>query len=68
MINALVLLSDGSLASGSSDKSIRIWNVQSGETMKILNGHNGAIFCLVALDNDSLASGSADKTIRIWKK
>jgi WD40 repeat protein len=64
----MVLLTDGSLASGSGDKTIRIWNLQSGETLQILNGHSGGVFCLAVLENDFLASGSADKTIRIWRK
>ena len=45
------MLSDGSLASGSWDNTIRIWDTESGETIKILKGHNGWIHTLVALSD-----------------
>ncbi len=68
-VTCLVTLPDGLLASGSSDKTIRIWNVTSGITIKTLTGHTGGVWSLVVLPNDSLlTSGSDDKTIRIWSQ
>jgi len=65
---SLVVLPDGLLASGSGseDKTIRIWNTKSGETIKILTGHTSSVLSLVVLPDGLLASGSDDKTIRIW--
>lgn len=65
-ISSLVRLLDGSLASGSFDNTIKIWKIESGETIKTLLGHTGFIFSLVVLFDGSLASGSWDNTIRIW--
>jgi WD40 repeat protein len=60
---------DGSrVVSGSSDKTIRIWDVETGKTvMGPLEGHSEAILS-VAFSNDGsrVVSGSSDKTIRIW--
>ena len=63
---SLVGLHDGSLASGSHDKTIKIWNVNTGITTKILTGHIDRVVSLAVLNDGSLVSGSNDKTITIW--
>jgi WD40 repeat protein len=60
---SLALLSNGSLAS--SSEYIRIWDIMSGETIKVLNGHTEKVKCLIALKNGGLASGSYDRSIVI---
>ncbi|KAG8846507.1 hypothetical protein FRB91_000721 [Serendipita sp. 411] len=60
---------DGSkLVSGSSDHTIRIWDLESESPMvKTLRGHTGSVLC-VAFSSDSqmVVSGSHDKTVRVW--
>ena len=56
------------MASGSWDKTIRIWNVTSGLTIKTLTGDTHSVTSLVVLQDGSLASGSYDATTRIWNK
>jgi WD40 repeat protein len=64
-----VAFSPGSklLASGSNDKTIKIWNTATGLLQQTLEGHNSYIK-LVTFSHDStlLASASFDKTIKIW--
>lgn len=60
------LLSDGSLASGSSDKTIKIWNPITGQLLQTLEAHNESILSLEQLTNGSLVSGSKDNTLKIW--
>lgn len=55
----------GTLASGSRDHTIRIWDIESGTCLSVLTGHTGAIHCL-RIHNDLLVSGSADTTAKIW--
>jgi WD40 repeat protein len=65
-ITSLAVLSNGNLATASSDTIIRIWNAKSGKVVKTLESHTWVVTSLVLLKNGQLASGSLDKTIRIW--
>nr|XP_043640306.1 protein JINGUBANG-like [Erigeron canadensis] len=77
-VNALALTVDGSvLYSGACDRSIIVWEKESGGddggdgrhmvVSGALRGHSMAILC-IAVVGDLMVSGSADKTVRIWRK
>ena len=54
------------LASVSLDKTIKTWNMATGQCERTLEGHTGGVWVLAARANGTLASGSADTTIKIW--
>ncbi|MHC0064405.1 WD40 domain-containing protein [Nostoc sp. UIC 10890] len=55
------------LASASYDKTIKIWNVSSGQLLKTLTGHSSWVYSVAYSPNrQQLASASDDKTIKIW--
>ena len=65
-ISKLQSIFNHTLASGSSDNTITIWNVDSGERIRTLIGHSKTIQTLKMLSNNLMASGSFDNTIQIW--
>jgi WD40 repeat protein/class 3 adenylate cyclase len=55
------------LASGSKDKTIMLWDSASGELKRKLEGHEEEVWGISwSPDGLTLASGSLDKTIRLW--
>ena len=59
---------NGRLAvSGSKDKTLRVWDLESGKCLNTLEGHNQLITCVsMSLDGRRVVSGSFDKTLRVW--
>jgi len=56
------------LASGSEDKTIRLWEIPSGEERIMLQGHTGVVHSVAfSPDGEYLASGSEDMTVRLWE-
>ena len=56
------------LASGSSDKNIKLWDVASGKNTATLKGHTDAGVFSVAFSPDGkrIVSGSWDNTVKVW--
>ena len=55
------------LASGSADKTVRLWDVETGDHLHTLEGHTKGVRSVAfSRDGQTLASGSIDRTIRLW--
>lgn len=53
------------LITGSYDRTVRVWNLETGEEMLCLRGHARAIRAL-QFDEAKLITGSMDRTLKVW--
>ena len=54
--------------SGSDDKTIKIWNIETRACIQTLTGHTRSVTDLLELKNGNIVSGSEDGTIKIWER
>ncbi|KAH8508727.1 hypothetical protein H0E87_010751 [Populus deltoides] len=55
------------IVSASDDKTLRLWDVTTGHTIKTLHGHTNYVFCVnFNPQSNMIVSGSFDETVRIW--
>lgn len=68
VVKAIAITPDGqTVASGSYDKTIKLWSLSTGEVQHTLTDHTHRITCIaISPDGQTLASGSYDKTIKLW--
>ena len=67
IISLVAIKEEDILISGSSDNTITMWNVTSGQAIQTLLEHTNSVNCLTLLkQNKLLASGSDDHSIILW--
>ncbi len=55
------------IASGSSDKTVQVWDANSSSHLLSYQSHTGSVWSVVwSPDGKRIASGSLDNTVRVW--
>ncbi len=68
LVEQLALSADGqTLATAGSDNLVKIWDVESGQELRVLRGHTAGISHLVfSADGRTVASVAGGHTVRVW--
>jgi WD40 repeat protein len=68
LVEGVRITPDGRRAvSASADKTLRVWDVESGQCLSVLEGHTGEVLAVeVTPDGRRAVSASRDQTLRVW--
>jgi WD40 repeat protein len=66
-ISSLQSIDNRFFLSGSNDRTIKLWDSNSGEVLQTFSGHSSSISDLV-INEELIASASFDKTVKIWNR
>ncbi|RCH94286.1 hypothetical protein CU098_009704, partial [Rhizopus stolonifer] len=55
------------LVTGGRDRQIKVWDIQSGELRRTLQGHMGSVICL-HFDHRFLITGGGDAVLIVWDR
>jgi len=67
-VASIAISADGqTLASGSYDKTIKVWDLSTGQEVRTLTGHRDSIRSVAfSASGQIVVSGSYDNTIKVW--
>jgi WD40 repeat protein len=68
-VNAVAVSPDGRfIVSGSDDRTVKVWELESGRLLRSLEGHADRVWAVaVSPDGRFIVSGSDDRTVKVWE-
>ena len=67
VLSMIIILDNKFIISGSSDETIRFWNIMNKQQEAVIASNNGAVMSMASTaDNRYLLTGGMDNKLRIW--
>jgi WD40 repeat protein len=63
---SVIKLGENRIVSASGDKTLRVWDTETGGCLHILRGHTASVMSVIKLEENRVVSASNDKTLRVW--
>ncbi len=63
---SVAVLPDGNAISASRDKTLKVWDLKTGQCVMTLKGHAGYVISVAILPNGNAISASWDNTLKVW--
>ena len=69
LITSIALRADGKyMVSGSDDKNVKIWSMETWDVVRVLKGHKGLVTSVAyTADGRYVVSGSRDCDVKVWQ-
>lgn len=65
-VSAVAALDNRRAISCSGDKTLRVWDLETGQALKTLEGHTAEVRAVIVVDGRRVVSASDDGTLRVW--
>ncbi|GAB1540965.1 hypothetical protein NUACC21_36340 [Scytonema sp. NUACC21] len=65
-VNAVAVIDSEHVISASRDKTLKVWNWQTGEEVRTLTGHSSSVNAVAVIDSEHVISASGDDTLKVW--
>lgn len=65
-VRSLVVVDSQRIISASYDRTIKVWNLITGQVEQTLIGHDEGVRSVTIVDTQRIISASADRTLKVW--
>ncbi|NEO28240.1 MAG: PQQ-binding-like beta-propeller repeat protein, partial [Kamptonema sp. SIO4C4] len=65
-VTAVAVTPEGLVISGSLDKTLKVWNIETGKELRTLIGHSSDVTAVAVTPEGQVISGSGDNTLKVW--
>ena len=65
-VNALAIVGRNKVISVSADRSIKLWDAQTGQVLRTIRGHSASVLDVANIDNFKFVTASKDDTMKIF--